>query len=196
AREIRSYRDLPQSWYQLQTKLRDEPRPRSGMLRVREFTMKDAYSLDRDEAGLDASYEAHSAAYAAIFDRCGLAWHRVESDTGMMGGRAAHEYMAPAAVGEDVIVRDPTGAYAANIELAVSVARTPDFGPAPAAPEPFDTPGVGTIAELSAFTGLEPALLAKSVVVVAEDGPVLAPVRGEHALHETKLARVVGPFRA
>ena len=196
AREIRSYRDLPQAWYQIQTKLRDEPRPKSGMLRVREFTMKDSYSLDRDEEGLDASYDAHAGAYAAIFDRCGLVWHQVESDTGMMGGSGAHEYMAPSPAGEDTIARDPGGGYAANVELAASVARTPAFGEAPPAPEPFDTPGVGTIDELAAFTGLEPALLAKSVVVVAEDGPVLALVRGEHALHERKLARVVGPHRA
>lgn len=168
AREIRSYRDLPQSWYQFQTKLRDEPRPKSGILRVREFMMKDSYSLDRDEAGLDASYEAHSRAYAAIFDRVGLAWHRVESDVGMMGGSGAHEYMAPA---------------------------EPEFGETPGAPEPFDTPGVGTIDELAELTGLPPARLAKSVVVVTDDGPVLALVRGEHQLNEAKLAHVVGPHR-
>jgi prolyl-tRNA synthetase len=195
AREIRSYRDLPQAWYQVQTKLRDEPRPKSGMLRVREFTMKDSYSLDRDEAGLDASYEAHSRAYAAIFDRSGLVWYRVHSDTGMMGGKQAHEYMAPSPAGEDTIARSASG-YAANVELARSVARDPDFGTAPGAPEPFDTPGVGTIDELAAFTGLPPARLAKSVVVVADAGPVLVVVRGEHAVHEKKLAKVIGPHRA
>jgi prolyl-tRNA synthetase len=196
AREIRSYRDLPQSWYQIQTKLRDEPRAKSGMLRVREFSMKDSYSLDRDEAGLDASYEAHAEAYARIMDRCGLVWHMVQSDTGMMGGSGAHEFMAPSPAGEDTIVRDPAGGYAANVELAVSVAREPEFGEGPAAPEPFDTPGVGTIDELAALTGLPPARLAKSVVVVADAGPVLALVRGEHAVHDKKLARVVGPHRA
>jgi prolyl-tRNA synthetase len=196
AHEIRSYRDLPQSWYQIQTKLRDEARPKSGMLRVREFLMKDSYSLDRDDAGLDASYEAHSRAYGRIFDRCGLVWHRVESDTGMMGGRGAHEYMAPSPAGEDVIARTEDGSYAANVELAVSRAHDPDFGETPAAPEPFDTPGIGTIEELADFTGLPPARLAKSVVVVADDGPVLAIVRGEHDLHELKLARIVGLHRA
>jgi prolyl-tRNA synthetase len=196
AREIRSYRDLPQAWYQIQTKLRDEPRAKSGMLRVREFSMKDSYSLDRDEAGLDASYEAHAGAYARIMDRCGLRWYMVESDTGMMGGSGAHEFMAPSPAGEDTIVRDPAGGYAANVETAVSVARDPDFGETPAAPEPFDTPGVGTIDELAGLTGLPPARLAKSVVVVAGDGPVLALVRGEHALHDKKLARIVGPHRA
>ncbi|HEX2504284.1 MAG TPA: proline--tRNA ligase [Miltoncostaeaceae bacterium] len=195
AREIRSYRDLPQAWYQIQTKLRDEPRAKSGMLRVREFTMKDSYSLDRDEAGLDASYEAHARAYAQIMDRCGLHWYMVESDTGMMGGTGAHEFMAPSPAGEDRIVRDPGGGYAATVELAVSVPREPDFGETPDAPAPFDTPGVGTIEELAATTGLPPARLAKSVVVVAEDGPVLALVRGEHALHEKKLGRIVGAHR-
>ncbi|MDX6555244.1 MAG: prolyl-tRNA synthetase [Miltoncostaeaceae bacterium] len=194
AREIRSYRDLPQSWYQIQTKLRDEPRPKSGMLRVREFTMKDSYSFDRDEDGLERSYEAHSRAYASIFDRCGLVWHRVESDTGMMGGTGAHEYMAPSPAGEDTIARSASG-YAANVELAISVASDPDFGEAPAAPEAFETPGVGTIAELAAFTGLPPSMLAKSVVVVADGGPVLAIVRGEHQLHEKKLSRLVGQHR-
>jgi prolyl-tRNA synthetase len=196
AREIRSYRDLPQAWYQIQTKLRDEPRAKGGMLRVREFTMKDSYSLDRDEAGLDASYEAHAGAYAAIFDRCGLVWYRVESDTGMMGGSGAHEYMAPSPAGEDTIARAPGDGYAANVERAVSRAVEPDFGPVPNAPEAFDTPGIGTIEELAAFTGLVPAVLAKSVVVVADSGPVLALVRGEHAVHDKKLARIVGPHRA
>lgn len=197
AREIRSYRDLPQTWYQLQTKMRDEPRAKGGLLRVREFTMKDGYSFDADRAGLDASYQAHAEAYARIFTRCGIAWYQVESDTGMMGGSEAHEYMAPSPAGEDVVALAEDGSYAANVELAVSVAREPDFGETPEAPEPFPTPGVGTIAELSQLTGLEPARLCKSVVVVPEEGrPVLALVRGEHAVHEKKLARVIGPHRA
>lgn len=197
AHEIRSYRDLPQSWYQIQTKMRDEPRAKGGLLRVREFHMKDSYSFDRDQAGLDASYEAHAAAYARIFDRCGLVWYQVESDTGMMGGSGAHEYMAPSASGEDVIARAEDGSYAANVELAVSVARDPEWGDTPDAPEEFATPGVGTIDELAALTGLPPARLGKSVVVVPDEGrPVLALVRGEHALHEKKLARLVGPHRA
>jgi len=195
AREIRSYRDLPQSWYQFQTKLRDEPRPKSGILRVREFTMKDAYSLDADEDGLARSYDAHAEAYARIFDRCGLEWYMVESDVGMMGGMGAHEFMAPSPAGEDTIARAPSGAYAANVELATSVAVEPDFGPLPAAIEAFETPGIGSIEELAAFTGLPAARLAKSVVVVSDDGPVLALVRGEHALHEKKLSHVVGPHR-
>lgn len=196
ARELRSYRDLPQSWYQIQTKLRDEPRPKSGMLRVREFTMKDSYSFDADEAGLERSYAAHSDAYARIFDRSGLTWYRVESDVGMMGGSGAHEYMAPSTAGEDVVARSPGGAYAANVELAVSTATDPDFGEAPAAPEEFATPGIGSIDELVEFTGLPAARLAKSVVLVTDDGPVLAIVRGEHQVHEKKIAHIIGAHRA
>ena len=195
AREIRSYRDLPQSWYQFQTKLRDEPRPKSGILRVREFTMKDSYSLDAGEAGLAKSYEAHAEAYARIFDRAGLDWYMVESDVGMMGGMGAHEFMAPSPAGEDTIARAPSGAYAANVELAISVAIDPDFGPTPDAFEPFPTPGIGTIDELSAATGLPAARMCKSVVVVTDDGPVLALVRGEHALHDKKLSHIVGRHR-
>jgi len=195
ARELRSYRDLPQSWYQIHTKLRDEPRAKGGLLRVREFQMKDSYSFDRDDAGLDASYEAHSIAYRRIFDRCGIVWHRVESDTGMMGGRGAHEYMAPSAAGEDVIARTADGAYAANVELAVSVAHDPDFGDTPAAPEPFDTPDAGTIDELVELTGLPAARLSKNVCVVSDDGPVLAIVRGEHQVHEKKLTKIIGAHR-
>ncbi len=194
AREIRSYRDLPQSWYHLQTKMRDEPRPKSGMLRVREFIMKDSYSFDRDDAGLDASYEAHRGAYARIFDRCGLRWYMVESDVGMMGGAGAHEFMAPSAVGENVVAR--SDAYAANLEIATSVAREPVFGEDPGGPEPFDTPGIETIAELADFTGLDEAVLAKSVVVVTDAGPVLAIVRGEHQVSPVKLTNLIGAHRA
>ncbi len=196
ARELRSYRDLPQSWYQIHTKLRDEPRAKGGLLRVREFQMKDSYSFDRDDAGLDASYQAHTIAYRRIFDRCGVEWHRVESDTGMMGGRGAHEYMAPSPAGEDVIARTADGSYAANVELAVSVAHEPDFGPTPPEPVPFDTPGVGAIDELVSLTGLPAARLSKNLCVVTDDGPVLAIVRGEHQVHEKKLAKIIGPNRA
>jgi len=193
AREIRSYRDLPQSWYHLQTKMRDEPRPKSGMLRVREFIMKDSYSFDRDDAGLDASYEAHRGAYARIFDRCGLRWYMVESDVGMMGGAGAHEFMAPSAVGENVVAR--SDAYAANLEIATSVPREPEFGEDPGAPERFATPGIETIAELAGFTGLDPAVLAKSVVVATDDGLVLAIVRGEHQVSQVKLTNLIGANR-
>ena len=194
AREIRSYRDLPQSWYHLQTKLRDEPRPKSGMLRVREFIMKDSYSFDRDDAGLNRSYEAHRDAYGHIFDRCGLRWYMVESDVGMMGGAGAHEFMAPSAVGENVVAR--SDAYAANLEIATSVAREPEFGADPGGPEPFDTPGIETITQLAEFANLDDAVLAKSVVVVTDNGPVLAIVRGEHQVSTVKLTNLVGTHRA
>ncbi len=195
ARELRSYRDLPQSWYQIQTKLRDEPRPKSGMLRVREFTMKDSYSFDADEAGLECSYEAHAEAYARIFNRCGITWYRVESDVGMMGGSGAHEYMAPSSSGEDVVARTANGAYAANVEMAVSVATDPDFGDAPTAPVQFATPGIGSIEELAEFTSLPRSRLAKSVVLVGDAGPVLAIVRGEHQVHDKKIAHLIGAHR-
>jgi len=125
AREVRSYRDLPFMVFQIQTKERDEPRPRAGVLRTREFTMKDAYSFDRDEAGLERSYELQTGAYARILDRCGLRWYRVESDVGMMGGSAAHEYMAPCAAGEDAIALAPD--FAANVE--VTELRAGEEGP-------------------------------------------------------------------
>ena len=116
AREIRSYRELPKILYHVQIKERDEPRPRAGVLRTREFTMKDSYSFDRDEEGLDASYELHRGAYERIFDRCGLRWYEVEADVGMMGGTGAHEYMAPCAAGENEVALAP--GYAANVEVA------------------------------------------------------------------------------
>src|SRR5512145_3181713 len=120
AREIRSYRDLPQLWYQIQTKARDEARPKSGVLRTREFVMKDSYSLDRDAAGLDIQYEAHRQAYCRIFDRCGLRYFVVESDPGMMGGAGSHEFMAPSPAGEDQVAICGACGYAANLELAAS----------------------------------------------------------------------------
>jgi len=123
ARELRSYRDLPQIWYQLQLKFRDEPRPKGGILRVREFLMKDSYSFDLDEAGLEESYQKHIRAYDRIFTRCGLEFYRVESDTGFMGGAMAHEYIAPSLAGEDRIAVCPGCGYAANVEMARSVAR-------------------------------------------------------------------------
>src|SRR5918996_959285 len=125
AREIRSYRDLPQIWYQIQTKERDEARPRSGVLRTREFVMKDSYTLDRDLGGLDRSYAAHERAYRRIFDRCGLRYYVVQSDVGMMGGLGSHEFMAPSAAGEDEVAMCAGCGYAANVELARGVPAAP-----------------------------------------------------------------------
>jgi prolyl-tRNA synthetase len=191
AREIRSYRDLPQIWYQIQTKERDEARPRSGVLRTREFLMKDSYTLDPDEAALDRSYAAHEGAYRRIFDRCGLRYHVVHSDTGMMGGKSAHEFMAPTPAGEDEIALCGSCGYAANVEIARGVPARPAF---PAwAREEVPTPNARTIAEVSALLGVDPRLTVKSLLYIAErSGPVLALVRGDHALHERKLALALG----
>jgi prolyl-tRNA synthetase len=190
AREIRSYRDLPQIWYQIQTKERDEARPRSGVLRTREFVMKDAYTLDPDVAALDRSYAAHDKAYRRIFERCGLRFYVAESDTGMMGGVGAHEFLAPCAAGEDEIAMCGGCGYAANVEIAQGVPAAPAF-PA-AGVEEVATPNVRTIAEVSAFLKIDPRLTIKSLLYVGRrSGPVLALVRGDHALHERKLARAL-----
>jgi prolyl-tRNA synthetase len=191
AREIRSYRDLPQIWYQIQTKERDEARPRSGVLRTREFLMKDSYTLDPDLAALDRSYAAHERAYRRIFDRCGLRYHVVQSDTGMMGGLGSHEFMAPSAAGEDEIALCPACGYAANVEIARGRAAAPAFPPDRR--EEVATPDARTIAEVAAFLGVDPRLTIKSLLYVgAGTGPVLVLVRGDHALHERKLARALG----
>ena len=194
SREIRSYRNLPQTWYQIQTKERDEARPKSGLLRTREFVMKDSYSLDRDVAGLEVQYEAHRQAYCRIFERCGVKYSVVESDPGMMGGAGSHEFMAPSPAGEDQVALCGTCGYAANLEMAVSRVSEPEF-PAGSLEE-VATPGARTIAEVCAFLGIAPALTIKSLVVMAESGPVLALVRGDQQLNEKKLQRVLGPFRA
>jgi prolyl-tRNA synthetase len=191
AREIRSYRDLPQIWYQIQTKERDEARPRSGVLRTREFLMKDSYTLDPDLAALERSYGAHEQAYRKIFTRCGLRFHVVQSDTGMMGGLGAHEFMAPSAAGEDEIAICPRCGYAANVELARAVPVAPAFPDG--VREEVATPQVRTIAELAAFLGIDPRLTIKSLLYVAPTaGPVLVLLRGDHHLHERKLMRAMG----
>src|ERR1700676_405992 len=165
--ELRSYKQLPQIWYQIQTKFRDEPRPKSGLLRVRQFTMKDSYSFDMDPAGLDVSYEKHRAAYCRIFDRCGLEYMTIEAHSGAMGGSQSHEFMVVSDAGEDFVVRGAN--YAANLEKAVSVPRTP-AAPDPEGdltPEEFHTPNVKTIAEVAEFTGLPETSQMKSLVIVA-----------------------------
>jgi prolyl-tRNA synthetase len=191
AREIRSYRDLPLMLFHIQTKERDEPRPRAGVLRTREFTMKDAYSFDRDEEALDRSYGLQSEAYARIFDRCGLRWYRVESDVGMMGGSGAHEYMAPCAAGENEVALAP--GYAANIEIA-SAEPQPVELPAPLpAPEDVETPGLTTIDEVAPHLGLPPAALIKALPVIVEGrGMVMVLIRGDHRLNEIKLGNALG----
>ncbi|MDQ1586211.1 MAG: prolyl-tRNA synthetase, partial [Actinomycetota bacterium] len=186
AREIRSYRDLPMMLYHIQTKERDEPRPRAGLLRTREFIMKDSYSFDRDAEGLDASYEKHIVAYDRIFDRAGLEWYRVESDVGMMGGTGAHEYMAPCAAGENEVAL--ADGYAANVEIATAEAQAVDgLEPLPA-PEPVDTLGASTIEAVSGALGVPAGALIKAMPVIVEGrGPVLVLVRGDHQLNEIKM---------
>ena len=190
SKEIRSYRDLPQIWYQIQTKERDEARPRSGVLRTREFLMKDSYTLDIDEAGLAKSYEAHREAYCRILDRCGLRYFVVESDPGMMGGAGAHEFMAPSQAGEDEIARCPRCGYAANVELARGLPAQPEFPHWTR--EEVPTPNARTIAEVSTLLNTDPALMLKSLCYMAKGAPALALVRGDQDLHEKKLARALG----
>jgi prolyl-tRNA synthetase len=191
AREVRSYRDLPLSVFHIQTKERDEPRPRAGVLRTREFTMKDAYSFDRDEEGLARSYEAQAGAYERILDRCGLRWHRVESDVGMMGGSGADEYMAPCAAGENEVALAP--GYAANVEVASATAQPVELPPPLPAPERVETPGLTTVAEVSGSLGLPPGALIKAMPIVVEGrGLVLVLLRGDHRLNEIKLRNGMG----
>jgi prolyl-tRNA synthetase len=191
ARDIRSYRELPKILYHLQIKERDEPRPRAGVLRTREFTMKDAYSFDRDDEGLDRSYELHRQAYARILDRCEVRWYEVESDVGMMGGTAAHEYMAPCAAGENEVALAP--GYAANIEVASATAQPVDLPPALDSPREVPTPGLTTVDEVSEALGVASGAALKAMPVIVEGrGMVLALVRGDHRLNEIKLANALG----
>jgi prolyl-tRNA synthetase len=189
SKEVRSYRDLPQIWYQIQTKERDEARPRSGVLRTREFLMKDSYTLDPDAAALEISYNAHKEAYRRIFDRCGIEYVVVESDPGMMGGSGSHEFMARSAAGEDEVALCDGCGYAANVELARGRPVTP------AAPdwrrEEIATPGAKTIADVSATLAIDPALTIKTLVFMVGSDAILALVRGDHVLHERKLARAL-----
>jgi prolyl-tRNA synthetase len=186
AREVRSYRDLPLMLYHLQTKERDEPRPRAGVLRTREFTMKDAYSFDRDEEGLARSYELQTGAYDRIFDRCGLRWYRVESDVGMMGGSGAHEYMAPCAAGENEVALAP--GYAANVEIAAATPQPVELPPPLDAPENVDTPGLAKVEEVATHLGLPHGAFIKTLPIVVEGrGMVLVLLRGDHRLNEIKL---------
>jgi prolyl-tRNA synthetase len=193
SREIRSYRDLPKLLYHFQIKERDEPRPRAGVLRTREFIMKDSYSFDRDPAGLDESYRLHIKAYDAIFDRSGLEWYRVEGDVGMMGGWGAHEYMAPCAAGENEVALSDAG-YAANVEVAGGAPQAVDGLPQPLdAPEPVETPGATTIEKVAGLLGVPDGALIKAFPVFVEDrGPLLVLVRGDHRLNEIKLQNALG----
>jgi prolyl-tRNA synthetase len=195
--ELRSYKQLPQIWYQLQTKFRDEPRPKSGLLRVRQFIMKDSYSFDVDAAGLDASYEKHRLAYERIFRRCGLEFIGVEADSGAMGGSASQEFMVATNAGEDYVVVCKSTGYAANLEKAVSRPV-----PAPAdpegdhTPEEIHTPGFRTIDEVAGFLKLPTTSQIKTLILMAtvdsKEKPVMVLLRGDHSLSETKFPALVG----
>lgn len=193
SKEIRSYRDLPQVWYQMQTKLRDEARPKSGILRTREFIMKDSYSFDASEEALDKNYRLHADAYKKIYERCGLKFMMVESDPGIMGGAASHEFMAPSPAGEDEIAICPGCGYAANVELARSV--PPSNEPVEWQREEIHTPNKRTVQEVSSFLKLPPSRFIKSILVISDGGPVLALLRGDQELHEKKIGALIGAHR-
>jgi len=190
AQVVRSYRDLPQILYHFQIKERDEPRPRAGVLRTREFIMKDSYTFDRDAAGLDVGYEKHREAYDKIFDRCGLEWYRVDSDVGMMGGTGAHEYMAPCPAGENDVALAP--GYAANVEVASATPQPVELPPEQDVEE-VSTPGATTVAQVCEALGVPAGALIKAYpVIVGEDELRLVLVRGDHRVNDIKLGNALG----
>ncbi|MCG3178165.1 MAG: Proline--tRNA ligase [Phycisphaerae bacterium] len=194
ADHVSSYKQLPVNLYQIQTKFRDEFRPRFGVLRSREFLMKDAYSFDADKAGLDASYVKMYDAYCRIFARCGLNYVVVEAESGPIGGDASHEFMIPTDAGEDIILHCPACRYAANQERAeVGKVEAPAAGPASPAMAEVHTPGTTTIEQVSQFLSRQPDEFIKTLIYVSESGQVVVGlVRGDHELNETKLARAAG----
>ena len=196
--ELRSYRQLPQIWFQLQTKFRDEPRPKSGLLRVREFTMKDSYSFDLDAAGLDESFKRHFQAYRRIFSRCGLETLAVEASSGAMGGSESVEFMVASDAGEDWVASCAACGYAANVEKARSLVAAVSDGPGLAAPERFATPGVHTIEDLVGFAGspTPAASQIKTLVYVLDGETVLVLLRGDDQLVEAKLRDATGAAEA
>ncbi len=196
AREIRSYRELPQLWYHFSVKDRDEPRPRGGLLRVREFIMKDAYSFDRDEEGLARVFEANRGAYFRVFERCGLEVHAVEAESGMMGGKESVDFLAPSGSGENTLVTCERSDYAADLEIARGVPRPPAFPEPLDAPVEVETPGVTTCEALAEFLGIDVAATSKAMPIAKPDGTVvLALVRGDDRLSEAKLLTVLAsPF--
>jgi prolyl-tRNA synthetase len=188
AREIQSYRELPQLWYHFQTKDRDEPRPRGGLLRVREFIMKDGYSFDRDEEGVRSSFEANREAYKRIFARCELETYDVQAESGIMGGKYSIDFLAPSGSGENTLVRCENGDYAGDLEVARAVPSAAVLPEELAAPEQIETPGVTTIEGLAEFLEIDESATSKAMPVVKPDGTlVLALVRGDDRLSETKL---------
>ncbi len=193
ARELQSYRQLPQCWYHFQTKDRDEPRPRGGLIRVREFIMKDSYSFDRDAEGLERSFRAHETAYHAIFRRCELEVYAVQAESGMMGGSESIDFLAPSGSGENTLVRCANGDFAADLEVARALPRAPAFPPPLEAPAGVETPGITTCEALAGFLGIDVAATSKAMPVTRDDGSVvLALVRGDDRLEPAKLAAALG----
>jgi prolyl-tRNA synthetase len=188
AREIQSYKQLPQLWYHFQIKDRDEPRPRGGLLRVREFIMKDGYSFDRDEDGVKRSFEANREAYKKIFERCGLETYDVLAESGIMGGKFSVDFLAPSGAGENMLVTCENGDYAADGDIAEAVPRPPEFPQPIGAPDEVETPGVTTCEALAEFLDIDLAATSKAMPVAKPDGTVvLALVRGDDRLSEMKL---------
>jgi prolyl-tRNA synthetase len=193
AREIHSYRQLPQMLYHFSIKERDEPRPGKGLIRLREFIMKDAYSFDRDEAGLDVSFRKQREAYHRIFDRIGLGYSEVQAEPGMMGGKESYDFLAPAGAGENTLVTCENGDFAADLEIAQTVPRPPVFPDRLDTPEEVDTPGVTTCDALAGFLGIDVAATSKAMPHVKQDGTVvLALIRGDDRLETAKLAAAFG----
>ena len=202
-RELRSYKQLPQIWYQIQSKFRDEPRPKSGLLRVRQFTMKDSYSFDIDAAGLDVSYKKHYDAYCRIFDRCGLKYVVVEAHSGAMGGSQSHEFMVYSDAGEDFVVSCPNCKYAANLEKATSrLDDVEDYAPVgEGKPVEVHTPGMKTIEDVARFLNVSPRNKMKTLAYMATDAtapegnntlPVVVFMRGDHQMNEAKFSAAIG----
>jgi prolyl-tRNA synthetase len=192
ARELQSYKQLPQIWYHFSTKERDEPRPRGGLLRVREFIMKDSYSFDRDKAGLDKSFDRHKAAYERIWERCGLEAHYVIAESGIMGGKESSGFLAPAESGDNILVRCENDDYFADYDAATGIPRAPTFPGALDRPEEVETPGATTIESLAEFLEIDPAATSKAMPVMVGERPVLALIRGDDRLSEEKLVTALG----
>jgi len=207
-KELRSYKQLPQIWYQIQSKFRDEARPKSGLLRVRQFIMKDSYSFDIDPAGLDVSYLKHYDAYCRIFDRCGLKYVVVEAHSGAMGGSQSHEFMVRTTAGEDLVVSCENCDYAANMEKATSKLRPVEDLPAEGNGKPVEvhTPGQKTIEEVARYLGVSPKNKIKTLAYMADETdaqtgkvkprPVVALLRGDHQLNEAKLSSALGGYQS
>jgi prolyl-tRNA synthetase len=203
-KELRSYKQLPQIWYQIQSKFRDEARPKSGLLRVRQFMMKDSYSFDMDAAGLDVSYQKHYDAYCRIFDRCGLKYMVVEAHSGAMGGSQSHEFMVRTPAGEDLIVSCESCSYAANLEKAISKLASVDDLPAAGDGNPIEvhTPGMKTIEDVARFLGVSPKNKIKTLALIADEKDpktrklkpcaVVLLMRGDHQMNEAKLSTALG----